>query len=355
MAGATITKFPVQLWHWWRSEIKSLAPSSDQRKLANRRTRREIVINNGEVSYYENQKLSAALHTPVLLTTEANFSEILLRAKRLRQVIVTFGSGEFFARTSILPVQALSRARQILDLELQQVLPLSESNIFTSWHQTGLNKNSQATVLQVAVKRSRAEEIIGTLRQAGVKTAAICFRDGMGAALPIVMDAQGKTLGASANRQWKKITTALFALALVLSATFIWLAFNWQSSNMTTVAAVSDQMRSKAVQVRQSIETAQKEDARIAKLISLRKDAPNLVSAWNNLAQTLPDTAWISTFALNGKTFNLDGEAADAEGLLKLLEASQYFKNVRFTAPVTKNPGAERSHYAIAMEFEGLQ
>jgi general secretion pathway protein L len=355
MASSTSTNYPVQFWRWWLSEIKSLAPLADKRKFANRQTRREIVINSGNVSLHEKQKLEAPLHTPVLHVLESNFTEILLQAKRVRQVIVTFGNSEYFARTSILPAQAMPRAEKILDLELRQVLPLAKSDIFTSWVETGSHKNGQVTLLQVAIKRTRVEEIVAALREAGVKITAICFRDGLGNALPIVMDARGETLGANVNRLWQKIAAAIFTLAFALSATFIWLAFDWQSTNMTTVAAANDQMRTKALKVRQSIESAQKEDVRIAQLINFRSNAPNLVAVWDNLAHILPDTAWVSTFALNGKTFNIDGEAADAEGLVKLLETSQYFKNVKFTAPVTKNPGADRSHYAIAMEFEGPQ
>jgi general secretion pathway protein L len=354
MAGANLTTFPMQLWQWWLHELRSLAPLTDQRKLANRLTRREIVIDGGYASLHEKQRLSAPLRAPALVVPSANLPELLAQAKRLGQVMLSFGSDEYFLRRSVLPVQTLPRAQQILDLELRQVLPLAPSDIFTSWYQAGPQQNGQVTLVQVAVKRSRVEELVASLRQAGVKTSAISFRDSAGLALPIVMDAQGKALGAGANRMWQRITTALFAVALVMVAAFVWLAFNRQSTEIATVAAASDQMRAKAVQVRQSIETAQKQDARIASLIKLRGDAPNLVAMWDNLALILPDTAWISTFALNDKTINLDGEAADAEGLLKLLESSQYFKNVRFTAPVTRNPGAELSHYAIAMDFESL-
>jgi general secretion pathway protein L len=354
MAGATITNVPARFWQWWLHELQSLAPLADQRRLANRQTRREIVINGGHISLHEKQRLSAPLHEPVMIVPSLDLPEFLARAKRIGQVILSLGSDEYFMRSSLLPVQALPRAQQILDLELRQVLPLPSSDIFTGWYQAGPQQNGQATVVQVAVKRARIEELVTTLRNAGVKTSAISFRDASGMALPLVMDAQGKTLGTRANLMWRKFSTFLCAAALAMLAAFIWFAFDQQHTEIATIQTASDQMRSKAVQIRQSIEQAQKQDARVAKLIQLRADAPRLVAVWNNLARIMPETAWISTFALNGRTISLDGEAADAEGLLKLIEASQFYKNVRFTAPVTKNPGADRSHYSIAMEFEEL-
>jgi general secretion pathway protein L len=355
MASSTITNFPVQVWQWWLQELQSLVPMADQRKLANRRTRREIVINAGQISLHEKQKLTEALHPSTLVVGGEKFSDLLAKTKRIGEVVLSFGKSEYFVRSSVLPVQALPRAKQILDLELRQVLPLASSEIFTGWYQAGQQHNGHASLVQVAIKRSRVEELVASLRQAGVKTSAIAFRDGSNSALPIVMDIDGKIFGASSNVIWRRITAGLFAAALVLLAAFTWFAFNRQNTEIETVAAASDEMRAKAVQVRKSIEASEKQDARIANLIKMRKQAPNLVAIWDNLAFILPDKAWISTFTLNDKTFSLDGEAADAEGLLKLLETSQFFKNVRFTAPVTRNPGAELSHYTIAMEYEDLQ
>jgi general secretion pathway protein L len=354
MAGLTITVFPLRFWRWWLHELQSLAPLADQRKLANRRTCREIVINGDHVSLHEKQRLLAPLHEPALIISGISLAEFIAQTKRMGQVILSLGSDEYFVRSSVLPVQALPRAQQILDLELRHVLPLEPSAIFTGWYQAGPQQNRLVTLVQVALKRARAEELLGALSAAGVKTAAISFRDSAGMALPLVMDAKGKTLGASTNVMWQKVSTTLLAAALAMLAAFVWFAFNQQNTKIAAIEFANDQMREKAIQVRKSIEQVQKEDVRVAKLNQLRGTAPNLVAVWANLAHILPDTAWISTFALNGKTVSLDGEAADAEGLLNVIEASRFYRNVRFTAPVTKNPGADRSHYSIAMEFEDL-
>ncbi len=55
-----------------------------------------------------------------------------------------------------------------------------------------------------------------------------------------------------------------------------------------------------------------------------------------DMTNSVPKTAYLTTFRFKGDRLEVDGIADNASGLISLLERSQYFKDVEFTAPTTK-------------------
>ncbi|TDG04858.1 hypothetical protein E2C05_32050, partial [Paracraurococcus ruber] len=76
---------------------------------------------------------------------------------------------------------------------------------------------------------------------------------------------------------------------------------------------------------------------------------PPAVALLEEVARRLPDEAWLTEFRLTGDQLLLTGFAARADGLVGLLDASPLLREVRFTAPVTRDRPEAPERFQLAM------
>lgn len=81
--------------------------------------------------------------------------------------------------------------------------------------------------------------------------------------------------------------------------------------------------------------------ARTQLLDDFRRRSRADLDALNELTRLLPAPAWLNSLELTRATANLSGEAEQAAGLLKTLDASPLFQNSEFTMGISRMGGAE--------------
>jgi Tfp pilus assembly protein PilN len=81
--------------------------------------------------------------------------------------------------------------------------------------------------------------------------------------------------------------------------------------------------------------------ARTQLLDSFRQRSKADLDALNELTRLLPPPAWLGSLELTRSTANLSGEAEQAAGLLKVLDASPLFQNSEFTMGISRVGSAE--------------
>ncbi len=91
-------------------------------------------------------------------------------------------------------------------------------------------------------------------------------------------------------------------------------------------------------------------DRRLAELVILKNKGFRAIEALSALSKTLPEHSWIIMFKYNGQTIDISGFSERAIDILKSLEGSDKFKNVRFSSPIVTMQNKER--FVIRMEIE---
>jgi Tfp pilus assembly protein PilN len=91
-------------------------------------------------------------------------------------------------------------------------------------------------------------------------------------------------------------------------------------------------------------------DRRLAELVILKNKGSQVIEALSALSKTLPEHSWIIMFKYNGQTIDISGFSERAIDILKSLESSEEFKNVRFSSPIVTMQNKER--FVIRMEIE---
>ncbi len=91
-------------------------------------------------------------------------------------------------------------------------------------------------------------------------------------------------------------------------------------------------------------------DSRLREMVLLKKRRYEAIDALAELGRVLPGHSWVVMFKYNGKTVEISGFSKRAIEVLKALEASKRFSNVRFSSPIITMKDRER--FVIRMEME---
>ncbi|MGH7087719.1 MAG: PilN domain-containing protein, partial [Stellaceae bacterium] len=83
---------------------------------------------------------------------------------------------------------------------------------------------------------------------------------------------------------------------------------------------------------------------RAAEPLRLTAERPPLVAVLADLTKAVPDGSWLKSLNIAGQELAIAGLSPSAAGVALALEASHRFANVRFRAPIMREPqtGLER-------------
>jgi general secretion pathway protein L len=90
-------------------------------------------------------------------------------------------------------------------------------------------------------------------------------------------------------------------------------------------------------------------------LIEQQAHAGEVLRILNELTTLLPDTTWLSRFELSSERVRLEGESAEASGLIGLLEQSKTLQNVSYASPITSNPRTQKDRFSLIAERRPAQ
>ncbi len=338
------------LWGWWISELSSFIPESDPRREANRKTTTELVVSSAGLELYRRQYLAKALDSRLLSGRSALAEAGSLPLRGGETLNLTFDLATSHRRRLHVPQTAKVRIDDILALRVADLNPYTQQ---TPLHFYGLaNDDTTLEVDHAILRKDVVDQIANQLISENVRIAAIAVRDERSASWPLLREPDGASFGSVKEASWRR--RFAFSSSCFLVASIIALAVGWQRQNsvIADVQSQIEQLQPAAVKVRKTLEAtdAKNELARIA--TDLKSNSANVPGILNQLSQLLPDHTWVQNVSIHGKTVQLDGLSADAESLIQVLEASSHFANVRFSAPVFKNPNDNRFHYAIAADLE---
>jgi Tfp pilus assembly protein PilN len=142
---------------------------------------------------------------------------------------------------------------------------------------------------------------------------------------------------------------ALAAVVVFLSLT---LAASIAFKNLSVTSALAAEVERLLPKVTSVTKQEELNRAMLAKLETLEKSrAVSVLAYLRDMTTRIPSGAYLTTFRYKGDRIELDGIADNAAGLIALLEQSQYFKNVEFTAPTTKYL-QDQERFSLKMELE---
>jgi len=341
--------------HWWGTGLAGALPASLKGWLAPEGRRLEVKLTGasallavtdggsrlGEVSVDRPEDIDPAVF--MRLPDLKGVSGITLE---LPQQQVLLRSVEW-------PLKAEQHLSEALTYQIEKLIPLASDAVFHGHRVLRRDTGKGTFVFEVAaVVRSTVEPWLDAVARDKLSGLPVDLsmegRDGL-----FRLNLVGRLQRGGARGGIKR--GGLVSVFGLLAALAIGLPLMTKHDHLERVDEAIARLQQPAEQAGDLRQRLQASLSGIQNIIEERRGRYGVLAVLEELAQRLPDTAYLQRFEMRGDTVKVVGEAQKSTELVELLKASTLFGSVEFAAPVSRNPrtGMDRFQFDILLSTPG--
>ena len=252
------------------------------------------------------------------------------------------------------PAAAEPELRSVLEFDMDKQTPFTAAGVYFDYTVTDRDTtNEQIRVTLRLVRRQVLTQHLQAIDFLGRQPVAARSVDEGVAGATNFLPPQHRSSARSPNR-----FAAGLCLALpVVLITALYLPLLRYEAVLEQSGERVRQSREQAAQV-QALAARQADLlGRINFLSELEQQRPPFIRYLHELTRLLPDNGWVKRLSIEAGEMHLQGESGAAASIIPMLEESDYFKEVRFRSPVTKNnaTGKEQFHIVARLDNRAQQ
>ena len=243
-----------------------------------------------------------------------------------------------------LPQAAEASLRQILEHQIEQLLPLAANQTRFDYRAVRSVDENLIRVRVFIAKCATIEEALAAAREAGLGPSRIILANWREASdPPVLWQADGIT---DANRALRRrLEIAAIVLVAVGYGLYVHRLDQMRSTLGVEVAAAAAAAAAEGAVARRLSAV----DADAAFFTGRRQQLTPL-QVIDALSKLVPTDSWLTGLVCNGRTIEISGYSPRASDLVGLVEGSTLFENPRFTSAITLAPDGKREHFSLAFE-----
>ena len=328
-----------RFWRWWSGELIELLPDNLQKAIAQRRQKLYVEVDSDKFLLSLGNR--AAQREVMRLALDAADAEDENIPRDVQQTILLLPEDKVLARRITLPGAAEENLREVLGFEMDLHTPFEASEVYYDYTVVGRDSNrQQVTVDLVYAPRAAVDELVVGASNIGIKTDVVTCRRRDNANLqPVNLLPQEQRR--TRRIDVKSLNLALTALLAVLLVAAITIPLAKKNRAIETLEA---QVQAAAAEARQGAELRQDlEKMAEASQFLVEKKASDVmvVEIIDEVSRILPDHTWIARLDLKETELQIQGQSSASSSLIKIIESSPWFENVRFASPVVQIAGTE--------------
>lgn len=332
-------------WHWWLDELRGMVPPGASRLLATQSS--WLVLDLSENSLIVGQLAGGnyqRLDSIDLLEAELPAKPAIIAAclqksgMSIDRVAVALSPKQVLLRQLDLPLTAPRHLRALVRHELDRCQPLPTDQIHFDCRILSRDPARHRMRVELAiVKRAPVDRMTIILAGWGLAPQIVGLRDS--AAWPFNFLRERK----KTRRLRLSLTGCLVVVSLGLSLGALKAVFDRHETYAETLHTAVSTAKLAAGEVEAKRHQTDELADRLGFMAERRENGP--AGPWiEALTKALPDGTWAVDVERHGQSLRLRGYSKDASALIGLLDASSWFGNAHFTAPLTPagTPGTER-------------
>jgi general secretion pathway protein L len=271
-----------------------------------------------------------------------------------REVILSLPEDQTLVQRLSLPAAVEDKLRGVLGYMMDRNTPFQVEEVYYDGRVTARNRDRGTIEVELSVApRGFVDKTLDELKALGLQPDRVSVgcadRPGFS---PVNLLPPERRRRRFRSRRLVNAALALIAtvLAVALVALPLWEKRQVIRSLEAELGAVGEEVRT-AQQLRDDLGRLTEE---ASFLVGKRRSTPLALAVLNELTHLLPDDTWIKSLRMRGGELQLNGFSAASAALIPILDASPFFRNVRFLSPVTRDRAtdAERFHLAVELALE---
>lgn len=359
-----------RFWQWWSQELVGLVPARWRQRLLQRGTLLCVALDDDhcrigfgsfqQIETVASAQLDAAGEWPAILT-----DPLLSRAAKADQVVLLLPPGKVLRKVIGLPAATEAGLANVLRFEMDRHTPFASEQVYFGWRILQRDRVSKRLQLELqVVLREYLDGLLQRLAELGVHPGRVSLGEPSGeGALPPEGEAawRGNPVNLlpgsrrrESRRNWRGDRRLQGGVALVVVALLAIFPLQQQRREAERLDEELSKPRATAERAARVRDELQRLESGRGYLARQQTQATVPLLLLKELTDLLPDSTWLSRFELNGERVRLEGESAEASGLIGLFEKSQLLQNVSFASPITSNPRTQKDRFSLIGELRAV-
>jgi len=332
-------------WRWWTGELVELLPEKLQKAIAQRQQKLYVEVDEDKLLLSLGNH--AAQREILRLPFDAADPEAEDIPREVQQTILLLPGDKVLARRISLPAAAEENLREVLGFEMDLHTPFEAAEVYYDYTVVGRDSNrQQVTVDLVYAPRDAVDTLVDGTSSFGMKTDIVTCRRRDNANLQPV-NLLPQEMRRAKRLDVKSVNLGLTALLAVLVVAAITIPIVQKNR---AIEALEAQVQAAAAEARQGAELRQDlEKMAEASQFLVAKKSSNvmIVELIDEVSRILPDHTWIARLDLSGDELQIQGQSSASSSLIRIIESSPWFENVRFASPVVQIAGTDNDRVHI--------
>jgi len=279
-------------------------------------------------------------------------SEFLAQAREdnAEQVLI-LSEDEVLRQTLRLPVAVLDSLENVVQFEMDHRTPFTPDQVYFDYKAGKKSVEGHIDVELAVIPRPRLDQQRQSLAAYAINIdrVDIVTDDGVALGFNLMEHGNRNIIGDKTLRN----TRAFWWLAATLLLAALYLPQVKQYQHIQQLEASIASNRS----VISRLESLQSEYDGLKKrqllLVDKYHAQPAAIEILNELTERLPDDTWVRRLTINNDAVEITGESGNASALIGIVQASPYFSNTHFRAPITNSNQTSNEQYHIATKLMG--
>ena len=332
-------------WRWWSGELIELLPQNLQKAIAQRQQRLYVEVDDKKLLFSLGNH--AAQREVLRLALDEPYAEDADIPREVKQSILLVPDDRVLTRRISLPAAAEENLREVLGFEMDLHTPFEAAEVCYDYTVVGRDSaRQQVTVDLVYSPQDAVDELVEAASSLGIRTDVVTCRRRDNANLQPVnlLPLEKRRARRFSVRNLNLALTALLAILLVAAISIPIVQKN------RAIAAVEAQVQAAATEAREGAELRrdlEKMAAASQFLVEKKASDVMIVEVIDEISRILPDHTWIARLDLSGTELQIQGQSPASSSLIRIIESSPWFENVRFASPVVQIAGTENDRVHI--------
>jgi general secretion pathway protein L len=258
------------------------------------------------------------------------------------ELILGLSSADAIQNSLTLPLQAEAKIEDILREQIARRTPLDPDQVLSGYIATPI-EGKKIRAQYLLVPKLRLERVLARLGLFHGAVAAIAGPNDDVDPAPRIRLLPGKK---RALRLSKPLASALLAASVALLVLAIGGTLWRQQILLSDVEQRTDLIAAPAHDVTNRLKEIHDVNSRVAELIEIRS-TPKIVHIWDELAQLVPQTTYLTAVEIRGQELQLNGLSAAAIDLIPVLERSAMFSTVELSGPATMDRTTGKEQFSL--------
>jgi general secretion pathway protein L len=357
----TLVAHAQRFWQWWSQELLGLIPERWLERLRRRGNRLFLSLDEGQCHLSLDNFSQAATLASAALGPAGELPPVLgellrnSRTAKAARLIVLLPSQQVLRKVLSLPAATEAGLHNVLRFEMDRHTPFTGEQVYFGYRILERDRRHQRLHVELlVVPRDYLDELLKSLDGLGVHPSVVSVAEGEARWTNQSINLLPGRLLRTRNAGWRGSrrlqVTAVLGLLLLAGLPLL-----RQQQRLEQLTASLDAPKANAARAATIREQLQAQEASRAYLLEQQAQAGEALWILNELTGLLPDSTWLSRFELSNARLRLDGESAEASGLIALLEQAKTLQNVSYASPITSNPRTQKDRFSLFAERRSAQ